>query len=71
MWNHQHDWVGMWPFPIIMVIILLIGLYLIFRPKYPMNSTKHEETALDILKKRYASGEINKEEFEEMKKDIS
>jgi putative membrane protein len=53
-----------------MLIIIIIGLYLIFRPKYPMNSMKHEETALDILKKRYASGEIDKETYEEIKKEI-
>jgi putative membrane protein len=78
-------WGGMWVFPMVMPIITLIvliaALYLIFgrgrvRPpwqdssSHPYENRQSSETALEILKKRYAKGEISKEEFEQMKKDI-
>ena len=48
-----------------------------FGPPWREDSDRHTgqgedpETALEILKKRYAKGEITKREFDQMKKDLS
>lgn len=73
-------WGGMWIFPFIMITVVIIVLYLIFgrggfRPPWPDREKYSDrkvdsETALDILKKRFAKGEITEEEFERMKKII-
>jgi putative membrane protein len=77
-------WGPMWFFPSIMPIIMLLvviaAFYLVFgrggfcSPWHGLdrhyNRDRSPESSLEILKKRYARGEITKEEFELMKQDI-
>ena len=53
------------------IVIFVIGylIYLLLKNANIIGGEK--ESASDILKKRYAMGEITKEQFEEMKKNIS
>ncbi len=53
-----------WLVPIALVIVL-VG-YFARRP----GTGTGERTALDILKERYARGEIGKDEFEQKKRDL-
>jgi putative membrane protein len=74
-WGPGMMWGGWWGIGLIFMIVFwgLFIVALIFFIRYLVRSagrSKGEESALDILKKRYARGEINKEEFEQKKKDL-
>jgi len=78
MYPHYYggfSWFGLFPFFLILGVILLIWAIAAHRSdKADVSDNEsvrpEEETALDILKKRYAKGDITKRQFVEMKKDI-
>jgi uncharacterized membrane protein len=62
--------VRLFPFFLMLGFILLIWAIAAHRSDSDNEEELKEETALEILKRRYACGEITKREFLEMKKDI-
>jgi len=57
---------------IIWLVIIVAIVWVIFKFKGDNRGlfNKNNESPMDILKNRYAKGEISKEEFERMKKEI-
>ncbi len=74
--SHMWGWEGgmdfghgggyMW---IILLIIIGVVVYLIIQ-NTKSKTEGDKETPLDILKKRFAKGEITKEQYEDMKKKL-
>lgn len=64
---------GWWPIFIIMILVfyflLLVGVVLLIWWLWNRTKSKYE-TPLAILKKRYAKGEITKEEFDRMRQEL-
>ena len=56
-------------------LLILIGIIAVIAGAVQggsgVSASPSRETALDILRKRYARGEIGKEEFEEKRKGLS
>ncbi|MGE4537912.1 MAG: SHOCT domain-containing protein [Desulfovibrio sp.] len=50
---------------IVLLIVAILVVYLLVRGK-----NGNTDTPVDILKKRYARGELSKEEYERLRKDI-
>lgn len=66
--HYLYDGGFMW-----LIIAILVGVaiyFLLQQSKSKDSDGSAIETPLDILKKRYAKGEINEEEFTSKKKDL-
>jgi putative membrane protein len=55
---------------IFLIVIGLLVFFIVQAQKTKGRTATQNESHLDILKKRYAKGEITKEEYESMKKDL-
>jgi putative membrane protein len=73
---------GMWIFPLIGLVVFLFIIYFVFTRVFSGSGpfcgwgaqgggSLGPQSPMDVLKMRYAKGEIPREEFERMKKDIS
>jgi len=66
---HMYDGYHFWGMHLIWWFVWIILLFWIFAIPYDVPGQRSKkDTPLDILKKRYASGEINNEEYQEKKK---
>ena len=78
MWPQYFRSGGFWIIPLLMMVIMLLAMYLFFGRGMGgfcghghFHGGSSNDTQLDIAKRRYAKGEINKHEFEELTKDLA
>ena len=71
-WGHMmtYGYGGGFMWLIVLVLVGVVIYFLLQVSKSKGSDGSIIETPLDILKKRYAKGEIDKEEFDRKKKDL-
>lgn len=72
MWE-GHGFFGgglMWLFWIVLIVVLVWGISAAVGGGGNSGSGTSSKSALEILKERYARGEIDREEFEQKKRDL-
>jgi putative membrane protein len=72
-YGHMLPWMS-WVGPIFMIVFwALVAAAVVFLIRYLVRQSRassNDTTAITILKERYAKGEIDKEEFEQKRKDL-
>ncbi len=74
-WEMHPLWWGAWGIGMMLMMLLfwvlvIVGLVVGIRWLVGQGKAPTSDSALEILRQRYARGEINKEEFEARKRDL-
>jgi putative membrane protein len=70
MMHYGFGYGGMFMWIIFLIVIGLLVYFIVQGQKTKGQTPTQNESPMDILKRRYAKGEITREEYERMKKDL-
>ncbi len=70
MFGGQFMWVGILLHILLVIGVILLIIWIVRRLTNPKKVNVESSTAIEIIKERYAKGEITKEEFENLRKDL-
>lgn len=68
--HYAYSPLGFWMMISLMVLVVVAIVLLIIGMRKRQSSHLENSEALDIVKRRYADGELSLEEFKKMKKDL-
>ena len=69
-WGMGFGMIGMTLFWIFVILVIVALLKSLFTGTRSPPERERDKTALDILKERYARGEIERDEFEQKRRDL-
>jgi putative membrane protein len=72
MWGMWGVWgIGMMLMMLVFWVVVIVGIVLGIRWLLSQGNFTRADSALQVLRERYARGEINKDEFDAKKRDLS
>ncbi|MEW6333483.1 MAG: SHOCT domain-containing protein [Thermodesulfobacteriota bacterium] len=70
MMHYGFGYGGMFMWIIFLIVVGFLIYFIVQAQKGKDQTLTHSESPLDILKRRYAKGEITKDEYDRMRKDM-
>jgi putative membrane protein len=71
-WGDGYGWMGMgWAFMVLFWVLVVLGIVALLRWLGTGRREAPRKTPLEILQERYARGEIEREEYEQKRRDLA